>query len=138
MKITEKLLFAVHRGTVGDRPAGITMDGYCLPIACSHVSWEKQDSPVADQGIDSLWGSCSDTEEFFSLLGINHVRSFDSLGNALQEPQGLWVYEVTYDDADTEDTLETPWLEGGELRRPTPEEILPLTEGKAPWGGMVF
>jgi len=29
-------------------------------------------------------------------------------------------------------------LAGGELRRPTAEELAPLAEGKAPWGGKVL
>jgi hypothetical protein len=112
------------------------MAGHCLPIACSHSSWDGYGAPVADNGIYALWESCGDTEEFFGLLGIRSVSSCDDESS---NPNGLWVYEVTYDDLDTDvDSPDVPWLEGGKLRRPTIEELRPLAAGKPPWDGLVF
>jgi hypothetical protein len=53
--IREKLLFAVHLGSVNGRKAGNFLEGHCLPIACSHSSWEGDGLPVAPDGFDALW-----------------------------------------------------------------------------------
>jgi hypothetical protein len=125
--ITEKLLFAVHRGTVAGEPAGIIMEGHCLPLACSHSSWEGTGAPVAEDGIYALWEATGDVEEFFGELGITHIRQI----NDFMEPNGLLVYEVSYD-------AEMPLLRYGDVRRPTPDELAPLSHGGAPWGGVVL
>jgi hypothetical protein len=127
---TEKLLFVCHGGSVGNQPAGILIDGHCLPIAFSHDSWVEGDrgEMKAEDGLMALWESTIDVEDFFETLGI---------GNP--EGGGLWIYEVSYDEATIDaDDEDMPWLEGGSLRRPTVEELEPLARGEAPWGGVVL
>jgi hypothetical protein len=143
--ITEKLLFAAHRGTVGGhRQCGIIMEGRCLPIACSHGSWSGKDGdrPHADAGICALWEATGDVENFFSALGFG-VGIEDGPGEAgrhRRPTNGLWVYTVEYDEATVtdEDNDEWPWLCGGTLRQPTVEELKPLTRRLTPWGGIVL
>jgi len=137
--IQEKLLFAVHKGSVSGRPAGIIMNDHCLPIACSHCSWDgnPNGAPYAELGFHSLWESTTNPEEFFDILGLRSIEG----GPGEKNPNGLWVYEVTYAHAtpDPEDDDES-WehLTGGELRRPTIEELNPLVHGQAPWSGVVL
>lgn len=133
MQIQEKLLFAVHRGTVGARPAGVTIAEHCLPIACSHSSWEKQGSAWAEAGVYALWESLTDTEEFFGILGITAIEAYKC-----DNPQGLYVYEVEYNPDDFVADEEWGHLQGGTLRRPTLEELEPLMRDEAPWGGVVL
>jgi len=143
----EKLLFAVHMGQVSGRPAGIIMAGHCLPIACSHSSYDGHGAPVAEDGIYACWESTTDADEFFGLGGIG-------LGEGIKAPRrpsvpdhpgvrpsGLYVYEVEYPESsvvEEEDMEDWPWLMGGALRRPTAEELEPLSRGQAPWGGVVL
>ena len=145
MIITEKLLFAVHQGTYCGHQAGIIMENHCLPLACSHVSDQSQrwkNAPVAEFGFQALWESVDDVEEFFDLhLGFpgGYLESAFETG-----PSGLFVYEVEYstdqvvEDADPDDEDYWQHLRGGIERRPTPEELEPLTRGHAPWGGVVL
>jgi hypothetical protein len=142
--ITEKLLFAVHEGSVGNRRAGIIMSEHCLPIACSHGSWKGKDGdlPHAEAGICACWESLTNAEEFFAALGFG--SGIEAGYGSGERPNGLYVYEVEYDDEgempDYEDLGddEWPWLEGGTLRRPTVDELEPLTRGEAPWKGVVL
>jgi len=141
----EKLLFAVHLGLVGDRPAGIIMQNHCLPIAFSHASWEGDDGRVhAEAGFAACWEATADVEEFFAYLGLSSIENgLLRPGSKDVRPNGMHVYEVEYDEegvSDDEDDEEFWWvhLSGGTLRRPTAEELEPLTRGQAPWGGMVL
>lgn len=148
MIIKEKLLFAVHEGSVGSRRAGIIMQDHCLPIACSHGSWASNDGdrPHVEAGICACWEAANDVEEFFAVLGIGPGIE-EGPGEANRHrptPNGLWVYTVEYDtgtelpDYEGLGDDEWPWLAGGTLRRPTAEELEPLTRGQAPWGGVVL
>jgi hypothetical protein len=88
---------------------------------------------MAEDGFYSFWEATADVEDFFGALGINHIRQVSE-----ENPSGLWVYEVSYDDPDDTNMDDTEWLCGGSLRRPTVEELEPLTRGEAPWGGVVL
>jgi len=147
--ITEKLLFAVHEGTVGHNRAGIIMQDHCLPLACSHRSYPGHGGAASEAGIYACWEATGDVEEFFSALGIGPgIENGPGEANRyIPPPNGLYVYTVEYDpDADEWQEImmsdnradEWPWLEGGTLRRPTAEELEPLTRGEAPWGGVVL
>lgn len=158
MIINEKLLFVCHMGQVSGRAAGIIMEGHTLPIACSHSSWAGKDGslPVAESGIQACWESTTDVEAFFGEEGLNlgggikappptakpppartHPRR--PRGFHGWRPSGLYVYEVEYDEGAIDDDSEW-WehLQGGTLRRPTVEELEPLTRSQAPWGGVVL
>lgn len=133
--ISEKLLFACQIGTVGGHLSGLVQSGSALPIA---VSTKEEDAP---DGLSALWGAYMDVDEFFEALGLNGcIRS----GFGVEErPGGLYVYEIDYYAEDVATvTIDGPddWshLQGGELRRPTVEELEPLTRGKSPWGGEVL
>jgi len=134
MIITEQLLFAVHKGFVSSRPAGIIGSDHCLPIACSHHSWEDNPDkiPYAEYGFYALWESSLNVEAFFESIYLHNIEGG-------KNPNGLYVYTVSYDPKEVVDDSEN-WehLQGGDLRRPTQEELLPLTEDKAPWSGVVF
>jgi len=134
----EKLLFAVHVGTVGSRLAGIIMQNHCLPIACSHPSWRENgnDGPTSEAGLHALWEATADVEQFFE--GFGQTGGIETMTD--ERPGGLWVYEVSYHDHEVtdEDDGEWTWLCGGELRRPTLEELEPLTRGEAPWAGVTL
>lgn len=145
MMVTEKLLFAVHEGSVGHNRVGIIMTGHCLPIACSHGSWDGCGGAHVESGIYACWEFLTDVEQFFTIaLGLGD--GIESGYGSSDKPNGLYVYEVDYDpddsafmihdDSATDDMW--PWLKGGTLRRPTAEELEPLTRGKAPWGGVVL
>lgn len=154
--IKEKLLFAVHAGSVSGHRVGIitgdpaidtSMQNHCLPIACSHGSWAGKDDDRlhAEAGICVCWESLTDVEEFFAALGFGD--GIEGGPGATECPNGLYVYTVEYDPDATEwqeimvsddRADEWPWLEGGTLRRPTAEELEPLTRGEAPWGGVVL
>jgi hypothetical protein len=139
----EKLLFAALGGSYKGQQAAIIMQDHCLPIACSHGSWAGQDGdrPHAEAGIYALWEATGDAEEFFEHLGIEgiHDPSPATKPNGWR-PEGLYVYEVEYDEGVVDQDADDDWshLEGGHLRRPTLEELAPLTEGFAPWGGVVL
>jgi hypothetical protein len=139
-KIDEKLLLALHRGSVGSHPAGIYMNNHCLPIAVSHPSWrpeDGEDSQTAEAGLHALWEAVTDPEEFFESIGQRGgLQTFDDD----DPPNGLWVYEVSYHmhEVHDEDDGEWTWLCCGTFRRPTPDELAPLSRGEAPWGGMVL
>lgn len=139
MIIQEKLLFVAHRGQVGGHPAGILISNHCLPVAVSHVSEEGLGAPVAESGIMAAWESCTDVDEFFrEILDMDGVLRVPGETGYLC---GLWVYETEYDSemVDDEDAYgEWEWLQGGDVRRPTPEELEPLTRGGDPWGGRVL
>ena len=131
----EYLLFAVHRGTVSNRPAGILMQNHCLPLACSHTDWDgnTEDIPVAIDGFFALWQSVCDVEEFFEALGISSIEG----GPGEKHPQGLYVYEVKYDPVDVGDAFDH--LCDGVLRRPEIDEVTAFTQsGAAPWNGLVL
>jgi len=138
----EKLLFAVHEGTVGSRRAGIIMEGHCLPIACSHSDWAENPfhSPFSEYGFSACWHSVSDVEEFF-LNCLEMGEGIECGPGSEERPSGLYVYEVDYElnkvDFD-EDDDSWSWLIGGNLRRPTDKELEPLARGRAPWGGVVL
>jgi len=132
----ERLLFACHLGSRGDRLVGILMQDHCLPIACSHKSWRKdgEAGPVSDSGFHALWEGTACVEEFFEALYLMTVEG----GPGADDPHnGLWVYEVEY----LEDEVEPEgWdhLQGGILRRPTTDEITNLAQGIPPWGGVIL
>lgn len=133
---TEKLLFAVHRGTVSGRPAGIVGHNHALPLACSHHSYEDnpQGAPYAEAGFFALWEATADVEEFFEHIGISSVEAFGE-----RNPNGLYVYEVSYvPPGDDDDDESWDHLAGGELRRPLDKEVAPFAYGKAPWDGVVL
>jgi hypothetical protein len=157
MRIFEKLLFAVHRGETAGHKAGIIMQDHCLPIACSHAECGERNAPVAEQGLAVCWYLyvIADCEQFFEAIGL--TGGIESPDPKDTEPQGLYVYEVDYDDSlieaykegwigeNCEDEQDaevppewTPHLAGGTLRRPTLDELEPLTRGQAPWGGIVL
>jgi hypothetical protein len=138
----EKLLFAVHLGSVGDRLAGIIIQNHCLPIACSHASWagKNGDLPYTETGIAACWEATADVEEFFTYLDLASINNgLLRPGDEDVRPNGLHVYEVEYNEESVSDNEEF-WLHlsGGTLRRPTTEELEPLTRGQAPWGGLVL
>lgn len=133
---TEKLLFAVHRGTVSGRPAGIVGQNHALPLACSHHSWKDnpQNIPYTEAGFFSLWEATGDVEEFFEHVGLSSIETHRD-----DNPQGLYVYTVNYvPPGDDDDDESWDHLADGELRRPTIEELNPLVHGKAPWNGVVL
>ena len=136
--ITEHLLFAVHKGTVSGRPAGVILCNHCLPIACSHCSWEGNPSGAsyAEFGFHALWDSCCDVDEFFEYIFISSIEG----GPGDKSPNGLWVYTVQYEYAtpDPEDDESWEHLTGGELRRPEVSELNPFVHGMAPWSGVVL
>ena len=143
----EKLLFAVHVGSVGSRLAGIIMQNHCLPIACSHPSWRKngKDGPTSEAGLHALWEATADVEQFFGGFGQTGgigEKYYYRYTMTDEGPGGLWVYEVSYHDHEVTDIRwsdgEWSWLCGGELRRPTVEEMEPLTRGEAPWAGVTL
>lgn len=133
MVITEYFLFAVHKGTVSNRLVGIIGSDHSLPIACSHGSYKGQScDQVSECGFYALWESCLDVEEFFQHLYLKSIE-----GNPKESPNGLYVYKVTYDPKEYEFVEGWEHLEGGELRRPTIEELNPLVHGLAPWSGFI-
>ena len=146
--ITEKLLFAVHRGiSNSSRPIGLIMENHCLPIACSHGSWSGCGSPYSEVGLYACWEYASGVEHFFQdLLGFG--SGIEGGPGTDEKPNGVYVYEVSYElssvvkcDDCGDDENESIWwehLQGGTLRRPTIEELEPLTRGQAPWGGVVI
>lgn len=148
MLIEEKLLFTCHIGTVGGRLAGLLIEGSCLPIACSHTDDTRKDKSSED-GFASLWGGTMDVEEFFTAIGLASYGNsgiFPGQGSK-ERPSGLYVYEVTYsttevktENIDEDEDNADLWnhLQGGELRRPTMDELEPLSRGMSPWDGSVF
>lgn len=116
----DKLLFVCHKGLVGKKSKGVVIEGYCLPIATA--------SKGTEHGIDALWYCTNDVEEFFEELAIYDLRQ-DDVGDP---PNGLWVYEVEYDDVEYDD-IDWEHLTRGTLRRPTEQEVVCLCKGKAPW-----
>lgn len=141
-KITEKLLFAAHRGEVSGRPRALTcMEGRCLPLACSHASCLSlsQTVPASSDGFHALWEGSADVERFFEHLGLD--RGIGPMPKGTR-PCGLYVYEVEYDpdaldpaaDFDSDETWKH--LRGGRVRRPHPGELDAFHEGLAPWGGI--
>lgn len=134
--ITEHLLFAVHRGTVSGRPAGVIGQNSALPIACSHNSWGENPAgiPHAVAGFHALWEAVGTVEEFFEYLSISSIEAHKD-----NNPQGLYVCTVTYDQ-DNVSTDDDNWdhLSGGELRRPDLEELVSLSRGGSPWNGVVL
>jgi len=142
--ITEKLLFAALGGSIGDKRAAIIMQDYCLPIACSHRSYDEK-GPVVEFGIHACWEAHCNVEEFFVHLGIEGIKAPRNLAKLPEgwRPEGLYVYEVSYEESEIlpgGDYGNDDWsqLENGELRRPTLEELEPLTRGLAPWNGVVL
>jgi hypothetical protein len=136
--IVEKLLFAAHGGIIGDERGAIIMDDHCLPIACSRKAYDKKGGSL-EGGIHSCWESCCDAEEFFEYLGIAGITGHGCSGVPPKgwKPEGLWVYDVSYDESEI-DFDELSHLRGGSLRRPTVEELRPLAVGLAPWDGVVL
>jgi len=129
--ITEKLLFAAHGGTNASKRAAIIMHDHCLPIACSYAN--------IGFGLFDCWNSITDVETFFELLGIIAIFAPDKSDKLPVgwEPEGLYVYVVTYNERRFQGD---GWahLKGGTLRRPTIDELEPMTRGLAPWGGVVL
>lgn len=135
MLLTEHLMFVVHLGSVGCgvRKAGIVGMNSSLPIACSHASHESRSKNVIEYGFYALWESVMDVEEFFEHL------LFSSIVGGEDNPNGLYVYSVTYDSEEVcNDVVEWEYLQGGDLRRPTIEELECFARSEAPWGGVVF
>jgi len=138
--IKEKLLFAALGGSYKGQQAAIIMQDHCLPIACSHKSY-GDNRAVAEFGLHACWEAHCNAEEFFAHLGIESIRdpSPSTKPNGWR-PEGLYVYEVSYDESAVNPDADDEWphLEGGHLRRPTADELEPLTLGFAPWGGVVL
>lgn len=136
----EKLLFAALGGSYKGQQAAIIMQDHCLPIACSHKSYGNNRA-VSEFGLHACWEALTNVEEFFEYLGIEGIRdpSPTTKPNGWR-PEGLYVYEVEYDETAVDVDADDDWshLEGGRLRRPTVEELEPLTRGFAPWGGVVL
>lgn len=161
---SERLLFAVHLGSQGNVPAGIIMDDHCLPLAVSHwnirgdgdgfdACWARFAdteefftaiglSGGIEDGMGGVrhWFAHGETtttdppdEDVCAKPGCELTR----LGHRGAYPNGLWVYEVEYSDAEVEDESddEWPWLCGGTLRRLTPAEATRIGEGLPPWDG---
>lgn len=141
MIINEKLLFACQLGRIGDRLAGVIMDGTCLPIACSHASWAGKDGtlPYIESGIASAWEATGDIERLFGDDVLGLMPGIQVIGGTDAKPNGLYVYEVEYDESAIDEDSEV-WehLQGGTIRRPTTDELEPLTRGQAPWDGVVL
>ena len=131
--ITERMLLAVHAGYVGGWRMGIIMTNHLLPIACSH-GFEDEDIPLAEDGLLAVWESCADVEEYARFLDWGEgIQTPDDC------PSGLLVYEVSYcPEAYDLDSEDSEWLQDGTFRRPTVDELVPLTRGEAPWGGKVL
>lgn len=88
IKMYSELIFAVHGGTYGSKPAGIIMSDHCLPIAV------RESSDNGDDGFFGLWQSTCNIEEFFEILNIDHC------------PQAGLYYlraEFTDEDVDSDD-----------------------------------
>jgi hypothetical protein len=141
----ERLLFAALGGHYNGQRAAIIMQDHCLPIACSHKSYEKDptvdSSPVAEYGFRACWQAYLNAEEFFEYLGIDAILEGNpSTKPTGWHPEGLYVYEVSYEEGLVAPDSDDDWshLEGGTLRRPTAAELEPLTQGLAPWGGVVL
>jgi hypothetical protein len=138
--VKEKLLFAALGGTYMGQQAAIIMQDHCLPIACSHKSYGNNRA-VAEFGLHACWEAHTNVEEFFEHLDIEGIRdpSPTTKPNGWR-PEGLYVYEVNYDESTVDQEADDDWthLVGGSLRRPTTEELEPLTQGFAPWGGHVL
>ena len=136
----EKLLFAALGGSYEGQQAAIIMQDSCLPIACSCKSY-GDNRAVAEYGIHACWEAHTNVEEFFEHLGIEAVQdpSPATKPNGWRT-EGLYVYEVSYDESAVNPDADDEWehLEGGYLRRPTIEELEPLTQGFAPWNGVVL
>lgn len=136
----EKLLFAALGGSYKGQQAAIIMQDHCLPIACSHKSYGNNRA-VAEFGLHACWEAHANCEEFFEHLGIEGIRDPSPTTKPKGwRPNGLYVYEVEYDEGAVDQDADDDWshLEGGYLRRPTVEELKPLTEGFAPWEGVVL
>jgi len=135
------MLFAAHGGQFGGTRAAIIMQDHCLPIACSHWSYGAHRA-VAAYGLHACWKATGAAEEFFEHLGIEGVREPSSTVGLPDgwRPEGLYVYEVSYDESEVDPAADDDWehLSGGTLRRPTVEELEPLTRGVAPWEGVVL
>ncbi len=140
--IKERLLFAIHADHFNrefeSRLVGLLMRDTCLPIACSHEWRTSSDEAtmVCEYGFHALWETTAEVALFFE--GFGQTWSIDCLGD---NPGGLWVYEVTYDedrDVTNDDEGGWHWLCGGTFRRPTFEELEPMTSGRAPWGGITL
>ena len=134
-------MFCAHGGQYDGRRAAIIMQNHCIPIACSHWSYGERRA-VAEFGIHACWEACMDVEDFFAHLGIEAVREPSSTVGLPDgwRPEGLYVYEIEYDEAGIDPSADEDWshLAGGELRRPTIREVKPLTQGLAPWEGTVL
>lgn len=137
----EKLLFAALGGSYAGRRAAIIMQDHCLPIACSHKSYGDARA-TAEFGLHACWEAHTNVEEFFEHLKIEGIKEPNSVVGlpAGWRPEGLYVYEVAYAETEIDGDADDDWchLAGGTLRRPTADELEPLTLGKAPWGGVVL
>jgi hypothetical protein len=123
--ITDRVLFACHKGTVGNNQKGILFGGHSLLLAIAQAPVE---GVYRDDTFLVLWESSLDIEEFFETIGLSHV-----------EDAGLWVYSVTWDpDAIDFNDEDMPWLAGGTLRRPFDWEMSQYLRGEAPWGGRLL
>lgn len=129
--LEEMVLFAAHDGNVQDESGedvrGTVFDtDSCLPIAFSHSIG------VSGCGLHALWDEFLDAEMFFAELGYGNGYIWDP-----EEKKfcgGLFVYEIVYDVRQViADSSSWEHLRGGKLRRPRPEEVLPLLEGRSPW-----
>ena len=116
---TEKLLLVAHGGTYQRDRVAIFMSDHCLPIACSHPSWSR---------------------EYFQALGFECIRQPENMKKPHKDwkPEGLYVYEVSYEEEDIYDDESWEHLKNGNFRRPTIEELEPLTKGLPPWNGIVI
>jgi len=139
---TEKLLLVAHGGTYQRDRVAIFMSDHCLPIACSHPSWSREGDTkeISEAGLFALWESTSDVEEYFQALGFECIRQPENMKKPHKDwkPEGLYVYEVSYEEEDIYDDESWEHLKNGNFRRPTIEELEPLTKGLPPWNGIVI
>lgn len=137
----EKLLFAALSGYHMGQDAAVIMSDRCLPIACSHSAVEGIGIQISLSGFHACWESYADAVEFFNCLGIEAIRAGnEDTKPAGWKPEGLYVYEVSYEEEDVDQDCLEDWshLMNGKLRRPTIDELEPLTRGLAPWDGLVL
>lgn len=124
MARTERVLFACHAGAYGGRRAGVVVADHALPIAVGPSS-HGGESPSED-GVCALWEYHGEVEQFFSVLGIDHV-----------EDRGLWVAVVENRGGSEElgEDAHDDWdhLVVVGVRRPSEDECAALARGEAPW-----
>ena len=137
--LNDQVLFVAHKGIILNKEVALLLTGSCLPIAFSHTSMsqnkvkEEDRIPFAAVGLHALFESDKNIEVFFDELQL-----YPGLFGI--PPQGLFVYEVCYDEYDGDGVAFYDWdhLTKGGCRRPTVGELKFIAEGKAPWNGLLL